>query len=91
MTVTVTTTPGQSKPGSNAYKEVLHLPQSSRTLAPPSDHLISCLGHSLFYRDAVGVFYSLSRLSCVCMRACMYEHSNVATGLAKPCSRKQKE
>ena len=32
-----TTTPGKSGPGSNVNEEILHIPQSSRTWASPSD------------------------------------------------------
>ena len=42
------TTPGQSGPGSDSNKEVLHIPQnSSITGTSPSDCLVSYLGHSL--------------------------------------------
>ena len=37
FSLTVTTTLGQSGPGSNGNEEVLHIPQSSRTGASPSD------------------------------------------------------
>ena len=58
----------QSGPGSNGNKEVLHIPQSSRTGALPSDCLMSYPEHMLrggmsyLCRDAVGIFYSPSRL-----------------------------
>ena len=54
-------TPGQSRPRSNGIERVLHIPQSSRTGASPSDWLVSYLGHILevpFSREAVGVFYT---------------------------------
>ena len=62
------TTPGQSGPGSDVNEEVLHIPQSSSTAGTsPSDCLVSYPGHSLggvlpLCREAVGVFYSPSRL-----------------------------
>ena len=37
----------QSRPGNNYNKEVLHIPQSSRTEASPSDGLVSYPRHSL--------------------------------------------
>ena len=41
-------TPGQSGPGSNGNKGVLHIPQSSSLSGTsPSDCLVSYLGHSL--------------------------------------------
>ena len=58
-TLTDTTTPGQSRPGSNGKEEVLHIPQSSRTRASLSDGSVSYSEHS-FCRDALGVFYSPS-------------------------------
>ena len=66
------TTLGQSGPGSNGNKRVLHVLQSSSiTRASPSDCLVSSPGYSLagkflcFYRDAFGAFYySPSQLSC---------------------------
>ena len=36
-TLTDTTTPGQSGPGSNSKEVILHTPQTSRTGASPSD------------------------------------------------------
>ena len=50
-TLTGTTTPGQSKPGSNGNEEVLYIPQSSRTKVSLSYVLVSYLEHKL----AVGV------------------------------------
>ena len=47
MTQTDTTTPDQSKPGSKVNEEVLHIPQSSKTGASPSDGLVSYSRHSL--------------------------------------------
>ena len=60
------TTPGQSGPGSDGNEGVLRIPQSSSIAGiSPSD----CLGHSLGWggvlplcKEAVGVFYSPSRL-----------------------------
>ena len=47
-TISGATTPGQSEPGSDGSKGVLHIPQSSSiTDATPSDYLLSYLGHSL--------------------------------------------
>ena len=40
-TLTDITSPGQSGPESNGTEEVLHIPQSSRTGASPSDGLVS--------------------------------------------------
>ena len=56
------TTTGQSEPGSNGNEGVLRIPGTS-----PSDCLVSYPGYSLggvlpLYREAVGVFYSPSRL-----------------------------
>ena len=62
------TTPGHSGPESNGKKGVLRTPQSSSIAGTsPSDCLVSYLGHSLggvlpLCREAVGVFYSPSRL-----------------------------
>ena len=62
------TTPGQSGPGSDGNEGVLRIPQSSSTAGTsPSDCLVSYPGHSLrgvlpLCREAVGVFYSPSRL-----------------------------
>ena len=63
-TLTSTTTPGLCGPGSNANKGVLHIPQSSRTAALPSDAISTTLvGEVLpLCRDAVDVFYSSSQL-----------------------------
>ena len=64
------TTPGQSEPRSDSNKGVLHIPQSpSITGTSPSD-LVSYTGHLLgsvlpLCREAVGVFYSPSRLGKV--------------------------
>ena len=46
-TLTNTTTPGQNRPGSNDVHGMLHIPQSSKTGASPSDNLMSYPGHSL--------------------------------------------
>ena len=62
------TTLGQSGAGSDGNERVLRIPQSSNiTESSPFDCLESYLGHSLgevlpFYRDAVSVFRSSSRL-----------------------------
>ena len=68
------TTPGQSGPGNDGNEEILCIPQSSSiTKASPSDCLMPYPGHTLgrvlpLCRDAVGVFYSPSRLGkCVCV------------------------
>ena len=48
MTLSGATTPGQSGPGSNGNKEVLHIPQNSSIRGvSPSDYLMSYPGHSL--------------------------------------------
>ena len=44
--VRITVTPSLRGPGSNGKKEVLHISQSSRTGASPSDGLVSYPGHS---------------------------------------------
>ena len=49
--LTGTTTPDQSGTGSNGNERVLHIPQSSRTRASPSDCLVSYLGHPLGRRS----------------------------------------
>ena len=62
------TTPGPSGPGSDGNEGVLRIPQSSSIAGTsPSDCLVSYPGHSLGgvlppCREAVGVFYSPSRL-----------------------------
>ena len=64
------TTPGQSEPGSNGNEGMLRISESPRITATSlSDCLVSYPGHSLggvgvspLCRDAVGVFYSPSRL-----------------------------
>ena len=63
------TTPGQSGPGSDSNERVLRIPQSSSiTGTSPSDCLVLYPGYSFgvgvlpLYREAVGVFYSPSRL-----------------------------
>ena len=68
-TISGATTPGQSGPESDGNEGTLHIPQSySITGTSPSDCLVSYSGHSLgwgsypSYREAVGVFYSPSRL-----------------------------
>ena len=56
--------PGQSGPGSNGNKEMLHIPHISKVGALASDCLVAYLGHSLWLlplcRDAVGLFYTPS-------------------------------
>ena len=57
-----TTTPGQSGSGSSVIEGVLHIPQSPRTEATPSEGLVSYPRHSSkegvsLRRDAGGVFY----------------------------------
>ena len=47
MTLSGTTTLSQSEPGSNGKEQVLHILQSSKTGASPSDYFESYLGHSL--------------------------------------------
>ena len=49
--------------GSNGNEAVLHIPQSSRTAAPPFDHLMSYLRYLLILplsRDAIRIFYRSS-------------------------------
>ena len=46
-TLSGASTPGQSEPGCNGNKGVLHIPQSSRTVASSSDCLVSYTGYSL--------------------------------------------
>ena len=41
---------GQSWPGSNDNEQVLHIPQSSRAKASPSDGLVSYARHSLWIK-----------------------------------------
>ena len=68
-TLSGTTTLGQSGPGSNGNEEVLCIPQiSSITVASPSGCFLSYPRYSLrgvlyLCQDAVGVFYSPSRLA----------------------------
>ena len=61
----------QSGPGSNGNERVLHIPQSFRTGALPSDGLVQNPEYLLWEkwvlplcRDTVGVFYSSSPLDC---------------------------
>ena len=61
-TLTSNTTPG---PGRNDNESVFHILQSSRTGVSPSDGIVSYLKHTRgkeSYRDAVGIFYSPSKL-----------------------------
>ena len=67
-TLTGTTTSGQSEPESNDNEGVFHSPQSFRIVVY---HIVLCyiqdtrwVGVLPLCRDAVGIFYSLSRLSC---------------------------
>ena len=46
VTLTSTTTPGQSGPGSNNDEAVLYIPHSSRTEATASDGFVSYPGHT---------------------------------------------
>ena len=75
-TLSGTTTPIQSGPGSNGNEGMLCIPQSSSfTGTLPSDGVVLYLGHSLdrvlpIYKDSVGVFYSPSWL-CVCVYVCV--------------------
>ena len=53
--------------GAMAIEWVLHIPQSFRSGALPSDCLVSYPGYSLvgsYFSAEVGVFYSLSQLGC---------------------------
>ena len=66
-TLSGSTTPGQSRHGSNVYEEVLYILKSSWFRASPSDCLVSYPGHLLrglltLCRDAIGIFYSPSQL-----------------------------
>ena len=71
-TLSGATTQGQSGPGSNGNESVLRISESSSISgASLSDCLMSYPGHSLvgglrLCRDAVGVFYNLSRLGSHC-------------------------
>ena len=78
-----TTTPGQSGPGSDDNKGVLHIPQSSSiTGTSPSDCLVSYSRHSLgggvlpLCRGAVSIFYSPSRLGKHLCWGSFSNHSN---------------
>ena len=66
-TLSAATTSGQSEPGSDGNERVRRILQSfSITGTSPSDFLVLYLGDLLrvipLYREAVGVFYSSSRL-----------------------------
>ena len=70
MTLTDTTSPGQSGPGNYGNKGVLYIPLSSRTGESLLDILMSYLGHSLGWvlplcSDAVSIFYSFSQLGYI--------------------------
>ena len=61
----------QSGHGNNSNLGAIHIRQSSRTGALPSDCLVSYIRHSLWgflplWRDAIDVFYSPSRRSFLC-------------------------
>ena len=58
--MTGTTKLGQSGHGSNGNEEVLHIPQSCRTEASPSDSLLSYPGHLLEER-----FYPCAEMQSV--------------------------
>ena len=66
-----TSTLGQSGLGSTENEGVLHIFQSSKTRASPSDNLVSYLEHLLdvgallLCRNAVSVFYSPSQQGCL--------------------------
>ena len=65
-TLSGTSTPSQSGPGSNGNELIPRVSQSTNTVPSPSDGSVSYRGHSLvgvlpFNRDAVGVFYNPSR------------------------------
>ena len=68
-TLSVTTTPGQSGPGSNDNKVVSYIPQGSKTGTSSSDSFVCNPGNSmgvvvlLLYRDAVGdwIFWWLGK------------------------------
>ena len=68
-TLSGVTTPGQSETGSDSNAGVLRISQSSNiTRTSPSDCLVSYPGNTLgmsysLCRDAVGIFYSPTRLS----------------------------
>ena len=55
------TTPGQSRPESNSNEELFYIPQSSRTVASPSDSLVLYPGLSLR-----GGSYSYAEMQTVC-------------------------
>ena len=67
-TLSDATTRGLSGSGADGNERLLRIPQSSSiTETSPSDCLVSYLGHSLeglllLHREAVGIFYSPSRL-----------------------------
>ena len=61
-TLTVTTTLGQSGPGSNDNKRVLHIISNSKTEASPSDGLASYTTQSL---EAEKVSYLLAEMQSV--------------------------
>ena len=51
MTLSGAYTAGQNRPESNGNERVLHIPQSSKAWASPSDYLMSHLGYSLGWRS----------------------------------------
>ena len=67
-TLSDATTPSQSRPGSDSNEGVLRIPQDSSIIGTsPLDCLVSYPKHSLsdillLCRDAVGIFYTSSRL-----------------------------
>ena len=87
-TLSGATTPGQSGPGSNGIKRVLHIPQISKARASPSDVLLSYPGHLgvllPLCRDAVGIFYSPSWLGWQCFGNLSF-NSAVLVTFAKGC------
>ena len=71
-TLSGTTTPGQSRPGSDGNNGVLHIPQSSSiTEASPSDYLVSYPGHSL------GELYSSAEMQSVYSIAPEYSGTSI--------------
>ena len=64
MTLSDTTTPDQSEPGSNSNEKMLHIPQSfSITAASPSDFLV------LYPRHSMGVSHSSVEVQSVYSKA----------------------
>ena len=74
-------TPGQSGPGNNGNEEVLHIPQSSRAGASPSNCLVSYAGYFgvgvlLLCRDAVSVFYSPANQAVIFLNKWYYDKAS---------------